>query len=187
MRNGRMIRSLAVMASAGLVLGAFFAVPAEAKKKKGCATYVPGEAGSGSSITKVTNKNTADAPAAVEVDLAAGIGAGRDPEGEGMFVSHAYPNVQVDSTGSSDLLNVRISWDVPAEDYDVYLDTADGTELANSAGFGPYTSGSDYASSGVGTETIVGYPVADCDGFTVDVVGATTPGGTVTVEYWLGE
>ena len=188
MRNGRMIRSLAVMASAGLVLGAFFAVPAEAKKKKkGCATYVPGEAGAEAPVTKVTSANTADAPAAVEVEVGPGMGAGRDPEGEGMFVSHAYANVQVDPSASSDLLNVRISWDVPPEDYDVYLDTADGTELANSAGFGPVTSGSDYAHSEAGSETIVGYPVADCEGFTVDVVGATTPGGTITVEYWLGE
>ena len=188
MRNGRMMRSLAVMASAGLVLGAFFAVPAEAaKKKKGCATYVPGENGAGQPVTKVTNANTADAPAAVEVDLGPGVGAGRDPEGEGAHVSHAYTNVQVDPTASSDVLSVRISWSNPVEDFDVYLDTADGTEVANSAGYGPATSGSDYAHSELGSETIVAYPVADCEGFTVDVVGATTPGGTVTVEYWLGE
>ena len=188
MRNGRMIRSLAVMASAGLVLGAFFAVPAEAKKKKkGCATYQPGENGAGAPVTKVTSANTADAPATVDVDLGPGIGAGRDPEGEGAHVSHAFANLQVDPTASSDLLNVRISWANPVEDFDVYLDTADGTELANSAGYGPVTSGSDYAHSEVGSETIVAYPVADCEGFRVDVVGATTPGGTVTVEYWLGE
>ena len=192
MRNGRFIRTLAVLASAGLVLGAFVAAPAEAKKKKkGCATYVPGENGAGAAVTKVTSKNTADAPAAVEVELGPGVGAGRNPapppEGEGQFVSHAFANLQVDSAGPSDVLNVRISWSEVPYDYDVYLDTADGTELANSAGYGPVTSGSDYASSGLGTETIVAYPVADCEGFTVDVVGATTPGGTVTVEYWLGE
>ena len=188
MRNGRFVRTLAVMASAGLVLGAFVAAPAEAKKKKkGCATYVPGEKGAGAPVTKVTSKNTADAPAAVEVDAGPGFGMGRDPEGEGAHVSHAYANVQVDPTAPSDVLSVRISWANPVEDFDVYLDTADGTELANSAGFGPLTSGSDYAHSELGSETIVAYPVADCEGFTVDVVGATTAGGTVTVEYWLGE
>jgi len=190
MRNGRFIRTLAVLASAGLVLGAFAAAPAEAKKRKkpkGCAAYVAGENGTGVPITKVTSANTADAPAAVEVEVGPGLGMGRDPEHEGAHVSHAYANLQVDSKASSDLLNVRITWTNPAEDFDVYLDTADGTEVANSAGFFNQTFGSDYAHSDIGSETIVAYPVADCDGFTVDVVGATTAGGTVGVEYWLGE
>ena len=188
MRNSRLVRSLAVMALASLVLGAFVAAPAEAKKKKkGCAAYQPGEAGTGAPITKVTSANTADAPASVEVEVGPGLGAGRDPEGEGAHVSHAYTNLQVDSSAASDALNVRISWPNPVEDMDVYLDLADGTEVANSAGFGPITSGSDYAHSEVGSETIVAYPVTDCDGYTVDVVGATTAGSAVTVEYWLGE
>lgn len=193
MRNGRIIRSLAVMASAGLVMGAFFAVPAEAKKKKpkGCAAYAPGEAGAEAPVTQVTSANTADAPASLEVELGAGVGAGRNPEpppnGEGQFVSHAFANLQVDSASASDVLNVRITWTEIPYDYDVYLDTADGTEVASSAGYGPIAGGSDYASSDLGSETIVAYPVSDCEGFTVDVVGATTPGGTVTVDYWLGE
>ena len=188
MRNGRFIRTLAVLASAGLVLGAFAAAPAAAKKKKrGCATYVPGEKGADAPVTKVTSKNTADTPAAVEVENGPGFGFGRDPEGEGANVSHAFANVQADPTASSDLLNVRISWSNPLEEFDVYLDTAEGTEVASSAGYGPIPGGSDYARSEIGSETIVGFPVADCDGFTVDVVGATTAGGTVTVEYWLGE
>ena len=193
MKNGRIIRSLTVLALASLVMGAFMAAPADAKKKKpkGCAAYVPGEKGAEAPITMVTSANTADAPAAVEVDLGPGVGIGRNPEpppdGEGQFVSHAFANLQVDSAAPSDLLNVRISWTETPYDYDVYLDAADGTELASSAGYGPVPGGSDYASSALGSETIVAYPVGDCDGFTVDVVGATTPGGTVTVEYWLGE
>lgn len=190
MRNGRFIRTLAVMASAGLVLGAFMAVPAEAKKKKkkpaGCAAYVPGENGADAEITKVTDANNAEAPAELTVATGPGLGMGRDPEGEGAHVSHAYANLQVDSKSSSAVLNVSIEFN-PAWDYDVYLDTADGTEVANSAGFANQTFGSDYAHSDIGSETIVAFPVADCDGFTVDVVGATTPGGDVTVKYWLGE
>lgn len=194
MRNGRIIRSLAVLASAGLIVGAFAAAPAEAKKKKkpkACAAYVPGEAGKDAEITKVTSANTAEAPAAVEVEVGPGLGAGRNPapppEGEGMFVSHAFANLQADPTASSDLLNIRITWSNPVEDMDLYLDAADGTELASSGGVLNQTFGSEYAHTDFGMESIIGYPVSDCDGFTIDVVGATTPGATVTVEYWLGE
>ena len=194
MRNGRIMRSIAVLASAGLVVGAFAAAPADAKKRKkpkACAAYVPGEAGQEAEITPVTSANTAEAPAAIEVEVGPGIGAGRNPapppEGEGQFVSHAFANLQVDSAGPSDVLNVRISWSNPLEDFDVYLDSSDGTEVASSAGYATVEGGSEYASSDPGSETIVGFPVSDCDGFTVDVVGATTPGATVTVEYWLGE
>lgn len=193
MKNGRIVRSLALIATASLVLGAFMAVPADAKKKKkpkkaaACAPYVPGENGADAPVTVVTDAATADAPATLEVEIGPGLGAGRDPEGEGALVSHAYPNLQVDSAASSALLNVRISWSIPPEDYDIYLDTADGSELASSAGYGPIPGGSDYGSSAVGSESILAFPASDCDGFTVDVVGATTPGGTVTVDYWLGE
>lgn len=194
MRNGRIIRSLAVLASAGLIVGAFVAAPAEAAKKKkpkGCAAYVPGENGADLEVTKVTNANTADAPATVELELGPGLGVGRNPapppEGEGMFVSHAYANLQVDPTASSDLLNIKVAWTNPAEDFDLYLDAADGTELASSGGVLNQTFGSEYAQTDFGYESIIGYPVSDCEGFTIDVAGAGTPGGTVTVTYWLGE
>lgn len=188
MRSRRFVRVLTLLATASLLVGVFAAVPAEAKKKKkGCATYQPGTNGTGQPTTVVTDAATADKPASIEVEVGPGLGAGRDPEGEGMFVSHAYTNLMVDSKASSAPLNVQIAWPNAPEDFDVYLDTSDGTELANSAGFGPITSGSDYASSGIGTETIVAFPANDCDGFTVDVVGATTPGATVTVNYWLGK
>ena len=193
MRNGRIIRTLAVLASAGLVMGAFAATPAEAAKKKkkpkACAPYVPGENGAeAGEATKVTSANTAEAPATVEVEVGPGLGAGRDPESaEGGHVSHGYTNLQVDPTASSDLLNIRISWTNPVEDFDIYLDSADGTELASSGGVLNQTFGSEYAHTDFGEENILGFPVSDCDGFTLDVVGATTPGGTITVEYFLGE
>lgn len=187
MKSRRIFKTIAVLAMASLVVGAFAAVPAEAKrkKKKGCATYQPGSNGDGQPITIVTDAATAEKPAEVEVETGPGLGVGRDPAGEGAHVSHAYANLQVDSAAPSTFLYVQIAF-TAVWDYDVYLDTADGTELANSAGFGPVTSGSDYAHSELGTETILAFPVNDCDGFTVDVVGATTPGEPVAVRYWVG-
>lgn len=192
MRSGRSIRTLAVVASVGLLFGAFVA-PAEAGKKKkkkpaGCAAYVPGENGADLPTTVVTDAATAEEPVVVELETAEGIGAGRDPSSPlGANVSHAYSNVQIDTAAATNLF-VRI--DFPhVFDYDVYLDDSGGAEMANSAGFGPLTQGSDYAHSEVGpggaSETITAFPVADCDGFTTDVVGATTPGGSVTLSYWV--
>lgn len=186
MKSGRIFKAIAVIATASLVVGAFAAVPAEAKKKKkkGCATYQPGTNGEGAPFNLVTDAATAEKPAALEVDTGPGLGIGRDPEGEGAHVSHAYANLQVDSAAPETTLFVQIEF-TEAWDYDVYLDTSDGTEVANSAGFGNQTFGSEYAHSEFGSETIQAFPVNDCDGFTIDVVGATTPGETVGVKYWV--
>jgi hypothetical protein len=189
MRSSRFIRVLTLLATASLIVGVFAAVPAEAKKKKkkGCATYMPGANGEGQPITLVTDAATAEKPATLDVEVGPGLGAGRDPEGEGQFVSHAFANLQVDSAASSADLFVQIVF-TPAFDYDLYLDTSDGTNLASSAGFGPVGLGSsDYEQTALGSETVAAYPANDCDGFTIDVVGATTPGETVTINYWLGE
>lgn len=187
MRTGRISKAFAVLAMASLVVGAFAAVPAEAKrKKKGCATYQPGTNGDGQPVTVVTDKATADKPVTIELETGPGLGIGRDassPEGE--HVSHAYANIQVDSAAPSANLFVSVAF-TPAYDYDLYLDTADDTQLAASAGFGPLAFGaSDYEQSDVGSETIAGFSANDCDGYTADIVGATTPGETVTVTVWL--
>ncbi|MGH2808305.1 MAG: hypothetical protein ACRDKT_13630 [Actinomycetota bacterium] len=192
MRSRRFFRVLTLLATASLLVGVFAAVPADAKKKKknkakACATYQPGSNGEGQPVSVVTDAATAEKPVSLEVEVGPGLGAGRNPEGEGAFVSHAYANLMVDSKAPSVDLNAQIVF-TPVFDYDLYLDTADGTELASSAGFGPIAFGSsDYEQSDVGSETIAMFPASDCDGFTIDVVGATTPGETVTVNYWLGE
>ena len=192
MKSRRTIRTYAVLASACMVLGVFAAAPADAKKKKKpkkCAAYQPGEAGTGQAITLVTDAATADKPVEVAVPTSPGLGVSSE-EGEGNpdegATSHAYTNVQVDSKAKEALLNIKVSF-TPTWDYDLWLRDSSHTALASSAGFGPATSGSDYAHSEVGSETIVGFPTADCDGFTVDVANAGGPGEEVTVSYWLGE
>lgn len=186
------IRALAVLASAAMLLGAFVA-PADAGKKKRkppvCAPYAPGENGAEEKVNVVTQAHTAEAPLTLEVELGPGLGAGRDPGGLGAEVSHAYVPVQVDTaapTGGALYLNA--TWTVIPEDYDLYLDTADGTEVANSAGYGPVDDGTTEDSThDFGSETIISIDTADCGGYTLDVVGATTPGGTVTLNLYLGE
>ena len=202
MRNGRIMRSIAVLASAGLVMGAFVAAPAEAakKKKKTCAAYSPGDTGAGADTTIVTDAATAEKPVEIALDTAEGLGLSSSdgPSGDEGHTSHAYTNVQVDSASPEAGLFVRVEFS-PAFDYDLFLRSSDGTAVAYTAGFNqgitpvgdPSGLGLDGTGHGghseQGAEQIDGWLTADCDGFTVDVVSAVTPGGDVTVKYWLGE
>jgi hypothetical protein len=192
----RTTRTIAIVASAALLLGAFVAGPAEAKKKKkkkaapaACAPYAPGEKGAGQPVTVVTDAATAEAPVTATVATSPGLGFSSEA-GEGnpdeIASSHAYTNVQVDSATPGTGLYVIIEF-TPAFDYDLHLRDAAGTSIEYSAGFGPVPSGTEHSHSNVGSESLEGLPVGDCQGFTVDVVGATTPGEDVTVKYYLGE
>ena len=187
MKSSRTLKTLALIATAGLMVGVVAAAPAQAGKKKKCPAYVPGENGAGQPINVVTDAATADKPVELTLPTEAGLGAGRDPEGFGAHVSHVYVNIQVDSKAASAPLNTGLEFGT-AWDYDLYLDLADGTEVANSAGYGPVDDGSTEDSRhDFGSETIVGVETSDCGGYTLDVVTATSPGGDVTLKLWLGE
>ena len=192
MRSSKVLRSLTVVASATLVFGAFVAGPADAAKKKkpkaACPAYVPGENGAGEPVNVVTDAHTADAPLAKTVTVGPGVGSGRNPGGLGAEVSHVYVPIQVDTASAAGALYINASWPVVVEDYDLYLDAPDGTEVANSAGYGPVDDGTTEDSThDFGSETIISVDTADCGGYTLDVVGATTPGGDVELTFWLGE
>ena len=190
----RTVRSFAVLASVAMLVGAFAATPAEAKKKKkkapaACAAYSPSERGAGQPVATVTDAATAEAPVEVTVPTDAGFGFSSE-EGEGnadeIASSHAYANIQVDSAKPSVGLHVQIEFE-PVFDYDLHLRDAIGTSVEYSAGFGVVPSGTDHSHTDVGVEALLGLPVPDCAGYTVDVVGATTGGGDVIVKAWLGE
>ena len=206
MRDGKLVRSLALIATASLVLGAFVAGPADAKKKKKkkpkvatCAPYTPGELGAEAPVTVVTDAATEDTPVEVKVTTTEGLG-GSSPDVGGDLgpTAHAFANVQVDSATSGRGLYVRLEF-TPAWDYDGYLRTADGATVAYSAGFnqamvaGDPTGMTGFDGTGngghseQGAEQIDGFATADCDGFTYDIVSAGTPGEEVTVKYWLGD
>jgi hypothetical protein len=156
-------------------------------KPAACDAYVPGETGAEAESLVVEDVHTSETPLEHTLATSPGVGAGRDPAGEGMFVSHAYLNLQVDSASETAGLWVRVSFP-EVEDYDLYLDFADGTNAASAGGFGPIADGNESDSeSAVGSETIIGVKTSDCGGYTLDVAGATTAGGDVTVTTWLGE
>lgn len=195
MTASRSIKSLSVVATSALILGAFVAGPADAKKKKKpkppppppvCAPYTPGEQGADAETTVVTPAATADAPVEVALHTEPGIGVGGNSVTE-TFISHVFQNVQVDSEGPTGLF-VRLEMGA-TDDLDLYVNTADGEMVARAAGFNPepavYNDTEGGGHTEKGAEVIDGIPVGDCDGFTIDVAGATTAGGDATLKFWL--
>ncbi|MDQ3958421.1 MAG: hypothetical protein M3273_08885, partial [Actinomycetota bacterium] len=83
MKSHKTIRTLSVIASAALIVGAFTAGPADAAKKKkkppvapaGCAEYTPSEWSADVPVTKITDEHTAEAPLVIEVPTEMGVGS----------------------------------------------------------------------------------------------------------------
>ena len=190
--RSRPVRSLAVLASAGMVVGAFVAGPAEAAKKKKapvCAAYEPGEEGAEAETTIVTDAATAEAPVEIKIAAHEGIGVGGHPATE-TAMGHAYHNLQIDSALPSALLHVRL--EMPAyEDYDLFINNPDGETAAQAAGFNPIPAVYNDTSMGghteEGAEVIDGLQSLDCQGYTAHVSTATGLGGELTMKVWLGE
>jgi hypothetical protein len=206
MKSPRILRAAAVVGAVALVLGAFVAGPAEAKKKKKkkpvpvCAPFTPAEEAKDAKLTVVTDTATAEAPIELTVPTEAGLGfsnpsdASPDPaeHPDSAFQSHAWNNVQVDSAASEAYLYARLEF--PGHnDYDLMLRGPDGVAAFYSAGGPPYQvfDGTGHGGHSEGdamsaSENIDGAPTADCGGYSVDIAGATTQGGDVTLKLWLG-
>lgn len=195
--RSRSFRTVTVLASVGVLVGAFAAGPADAAKKKkkkppACAPWTPPEKSAEAELVKVTDAATAEAPIEIELETDPGLGLGRPgstigPVPIGDHVSEAFVNVQVDSAAPSTGLYATIEFN-PAFDYDLYLDDSTGTEVAHSAGFFNQSSTAGAAGhSAPGSENIEGLETSDCGGYAADVVGSITPGGGVTLKLWLGE
>jgi hypothetical protein len=205
MKSRRIFKTAAVVGASALILGAFVAGPAQAKKKKPkkpavCAPYVPGELGTGQPISVVTDAATADKPVEATVATEPGLGF-TSPDGasgdEGR-PSHVFYNVQVDSAAPGAYLYVREEFQEGTE-YDLFLRDATGAALAYAAGANqtptavpdPIGLGLDGTGNGghseFAAEQIDGYSATDCAGYTVDVGSAITPGGDVTLKFWLGD
>jgi len=192
MKSPRILRATAVVGAAALILGAFVAGPADAKKKKKvkkpvvCAAYTPAEEGAGAPISLVTDAATADAPVTVAVAAEPGLGVGGLAE---QGIAHTYVNVQVDSAATATALNIRL--EMPEhEDYDLAVLNPDGSQAAAAQGFNPepavYNDNTNGGHTEVGAEVIDALPTNDCQGYTLDISTASGMGGELTVKYWLG-
>jgi hypothetical protein len=190
--SGSRTRIVATLACSALIVGAMAAVPAEAKKKK-CAKYVPGAYAAEAELVKVTDKATADAPIemAVVTDAGLGLTSADDPAGGEGQPSHKFVNIQIDPSASTANVFVRIEY-TPTWDYDLFLRTAAGPAVAYEADFNPATAGgptpiggNETAHPEPGAGQIDGYTGIDCEGFTIDIASASTPGEEVALTIWL--
>ena len=197
MRSGRVIRTLAVVASVGLIFGAFVA-PAEAGKKKkkkvaACPTFAPSEPTTDSHegaealeapVQKVTAAHTEAAPLVIEHEhgMAYWDTVTQTPVQE----STEFFNFQAEGAGG---LHIRAEWPGVQNDIDLYL-YSDGERVSSSGAFNPapvplvFDAGGN---GGQGFESIPGYPVAACNGLTLESRAFISTGDTVTLKVWLGE
>lgn len=195
--RSRTARPVAMLACLALLAGAFVAGPADAKKKKkkkppACAPYTPWEKAAEVEVTKVTDAATEEAPIELTIDTAEGLGFSssdsEDSPTQG-HITHAWANVQVDPAATSAGLYVRVEF--PAQwDYDLFLRNPDGSSEFYAAGGHPIQvfDGTGHGGhSELGAEQLDGILSADCQGYSVDIASAQTPGGDVTLKLWLGE
>lgn len=198
MRSPRFIRIVSVVGMSALVLGAFVAGPADAKKKKKkkpavCATFTPGEKGTDKPTVKVTDAATEAAPVVQKVTLAESVGdvdvtGAVSPPGSDAF------NVQVDSAAKEAGLYILFEFPM-RRDYDLEVWHPDGSYAARSHDFNTLYSPdpATYANGGSGGEgtdsyeKIVGLRTSDCGGWTVETINWLGEGGELEVKMWLGD
>lgn len=216
MNKPRSIRALSVVASVALIVGAFVAGPAEAKKKKkkppvpvGCPTFAPIEPNSPSGqtaevleqpVVTVTDAHTADAPLVVEYEHGPAmwtvIGAPPDFSQIPVQEDTVFFNIQIDSANPEANLYVFQEWaKQPGSDMDLYVwDGTTGDEATHSGSSNvtpvPVSEGAGIHGQGTGAwglESVSGFPVLDCAGFTVESRAFNTAGEAMTLSVWLGE
>jgi hypothetical protein len=201
MKGGRITRTIAVAAAASLVLGAFIAGPADAKKKKKptgptCPAATPAEpqahssnAADAAKVPVVNIPLTATAEAPVTVELKHGPAAHDPAQGTPIQEDTLYYNFQIVAPAETGAY-VRLEWPSQESDFDLYMYDNTGAEVANSGAYNPapvpgvLDAGGN---GGTGFESIPGYPAAACSVYTVESKAFLTPGDTVTLKVWTGE
>lgn len=202
MRSPRFIRTVAVVGMSALVLGAFVAGPADAKKKKkkpaACAEFQPGENGADKPTLVVTDSATEAAPALQPVSLGPEFSEGIVEAAGGPPNPSDYFNIQVDSKAKEAGLYILFEGQ-ERRDYDLNVYHPDGSYAARSHGFQPVLGidetittefGNTSGHAGESTsnsEKIVGLRTSDCGGWTVSVDNYLGEGGDFDVKVWLGD
>lgn len=205
MKSSRTIRTLAVIATAGLVMGAFAATPAEARKKKkgkkptACGTFTPGEQGTDKPMIKITDAATEAAPVEQAVTLGPEFTEGLAGEVPGgpQPPTDAF-NIQVDSAAPE--AGVYVLFEFPERrDYDLALWHTDGSYAARAHGFNPLLGIHEEIDAEAGnltghggestpaSEKVVGIRTSDCGGWTVSTHNYFGEGGDFVVKVWLGD
>lgn len=200
--KSRSVRTMAVLASTGLILGAFVAAPADAAKKKkkpfSCApaTATPPAKGHSSNaeeaaeakVVNVTAAATEEAPLVVEYEHGS---AAHDPLlGRPIKEDTVYHAFQVVSKTPGAGLYLKMEWPGAESDIDMYMTDSSGTEVARSGAFNPVPIPGVFdagGNGGQGYESIPGFPADPCSPYTIESKAFLTPGEDMTLSVWLGE
>jgi hypothetical protein len=199
--TSKLVRSMAVAASAAIVLSAFVAAPAEARKKKpkppSCpaATYVEPATDSTSrptpedTVITVTDAATAEAPIVVEYEHGAALWS-TEPQQPIQEDTKWFP-IQVDSASPTKGLFVRLDWAVPSvSDIDLYVwDGASGEENSHSGATNAVPVNAPFVAEtgAMGYESISGSPVGECMNYLIESRAFMTAGESMTLTIWLGD
>ena len=183
MRSPRFIRTIAVVGLSALVLGAFVAAPAGAAKKKAlkCSAFTPGiEGAAEAEVVKVTPKATEEKPVVIELEH------GMAGPSEASLNEEQFFNIQIYGPSSGLYILEEFS---DRHDVDLYLYDAAGEEVASSGAFnmapvGPFSAGGN---GGSNYESIPGFPVSTCEGYTIRSNAYLTSGTAATIKLWFGE
>ena len=175
----RSVRRAVAVCAVVMLVAAIFVSPAGAKKLK-CGQFTPGvEEAAEAEVVKITPKATEAKPVAIDYEHAASLYPAS--------VEHLYFNVQV--FGPSSGLYILQEFD-DHSDIDLYLLDGAGEEVASSGAFNPapIPGVTDAGGNGgTGYESINGYAVETCQGFTIDSSAYATMGTPVSLKIWLGE
>lgn len=195
------LRRIAVLASATMLLAAFVAGPADAKKRKrkppSCPTATYAEPASPSEsrpaadakITTVTDAATAEAPVVVEYEHGPALWetASQTPIQEDTLW---FP-IQIDSASPTTGLFVRLDWGIPSvSDIDLYLwDGTTGEQAAVSGATNAVPVNAPFVAEtgAMGYESISGFAAGDCSNYLVESRAFATTGEAMTLTLWLGE
>ena len=197
MSSHRTIKTLSVLASIGLLVGAFAAVPAEAAKKKkkpfSCAPATatpPSEGHSGNAdeaaeaeVVNLTAAATEEKPLVIEYDHGPAIS---DVGAEDTL----YFAFQVVSKTPGAGVYIKQEWEGAEDDMDLYLYDSSGTEVARSGAFNqlPIPGVTDAGGNGgSGFESIPGFPADPCSPYVIESKAYLTDGAPMTLSLWLGE
>ena len=142
-------------------------------------------------VVKVTDAATAEAPIVIEYDHGPALWdtANQAPIQE----DTKWFNIQVDSAAPSTGLYLLQEWAIPSpSDMDLYLwDGPTGAQAAASGGLNlappPTTVPFIGETGGMGWESISGFLVGDCAGFSIESRAFMTAGEAMTLTIWLGE
>ena len=171
-------RVVLLTAAVALVGAALVAGPAQAKAVK-CSYFSPAvEDAAKAPVVKVTPKATEAKPITIKL---------QHPMSGPVAPDLQFANIQV--FGPSGSLNIREEF-AAHSDIDLYLFDAGGEEVASSGAFNPapIPGVTDAGGNGgSGYESIPGFAVSQCAGFTIESSAYLTPGTEAVITVWLGK